>query len=70
MNICFVLPQMLRKPVGGYKMVYEYANRLSDNWHNVAILFLNDNALKRFKVPKLLRKEVSWDIYTGWTKMV
>lgn len=58
MNICFVLPQMLRKPVGGYKMVYEYANRLSDNWHNVAILFLNDNALKRFKVPKLLRKEL------------
>lgn len=56
MKICFVLPQMLRKPVGGYKMVYEYANRLSDEGHHVGILFLNDDALKRFPLPSYMRK--------------
>lgn len=55
MKICFVLPQMLKKPIGGYKMVYEYANRLSIEGHKVAILFLNENALERFHFPKVIR---------------
>lgn len=72
MNICFVLPQILRKPVGGYKMVYEYANRLSNNGHNVAILFLNENALERFKFPFWLRKafiEVFTQVEPKWFKL-
>ena len=72
MNICFVLPQMLRKPIGGYKMVYEYANRLSNNGHNVAILFLNENALKRFKLPLWFRKsfiEVFTRVEPKWFKL-
>ena len=72
MNICFVLPQILRKPVGGYKMVYEYANRLSNNGHNVAILFLNENALERFKLPFWLRKafiEVFTQVEPKWFKL-
>lgn len=55
MKICFVLPQILRKPIGGYKMVYEYANRLSAEGHDVAILYLNDTALSRFQIPHWLR---------------
>ena len=45
MNICFVLPRMSNKAVGGYKIVYEYANRLADRGHSVSILFLNTNYL-------------------------
>ena len=56
MKICFILPQILRKPVGGYKIVYEYANRLSDKGHKVDILFLNENALCRFRFPQFVKK--------------
>ena len=56
MKICFVLPQMLKKPIGGYKMVYEYANRLSAEGHDIGILYLNDNALSIFKMPSSIRK--------------
>ena len=45
MKICFILPQTLRKPIGGYKIIYEYANRLVDEGHKVVILFLNERAL-------------------------
>ena len=56
MKIYFVLPQILRKPIGGYKIVYEYANRLSKEGHDIGILYLNENALKRFYIPNFIRK--------------
>ena len=40
MKVCFVLPKFSRKPIGGFKIVFEYANRLSQKGHKVAILFL------------------------------
>lgn len=64
MDICFVLPQMLKKPIGGYKIVYEYANRLSAEGHNIGILFLNDNALVRFKMPSFFRY-IAIEIFTA-----
>ena len=63
MMICFVLPQMLKKPIGGYKIVYEYANRLTKDGYSVAILFLNENALHRFHMPRFI-KNVVIDIFT------
>ena len=64
MNICFVLPQMLRKPVGGYKMVYEYANRLSIKYHkilddlDVVINSLNASGVfERVQDKKVIKKE-------------
>lgn len=56
MNICFVLPRMSNKAVGGYKIVYEYANRLADRGHSVSILFLNTNYLKAYHIPRLVKK--------------
>ena len=29
MKICIVLPKFARKAIGGYKIAFEYANRLS-----------------------------------------
>lgn len=55
MKICFVLPQMVRKPIGGYKIIYEYANRLCERGHEVILLFLNENALQSFALPNGLR---------------
>lgn len=56
MKICFVLPKFTRQPIGGYKIIFEYANRLVENGEKVNILFINDGALQRFKIPDFLKK--------------
>lgn len=38
MKITFILPSYSRVPVGGYKVVYEYANGLSERGHQVAVV--------------------------------
>lgn len=55
MKICFVLPKFTYNPIGGYKIVFEYANRLVKDDHDVDILFLNDNAFSRFPVPQKIK---------------
>ena len=55
MNICFVLPQVSRQPSGGYKIVFEYANRFIKKGHEVSIVFKNDNAYKKFHLPEFIR---------------
>ncbi len=38
MKIAFVLHERSLRPVGGYKIVYEYANRLAERGHEVAVV--------------------------------
>lgn len=38
MKVTFVLPMYLNSPSGGFKVVYEYANRLSDFGYQIAIV--------------------------------
>lgn len=38
-NICFVLPGFSYKAIGGYKIVYEYANRLTEFGYNITIFY-------------------------------
>ena len=38
-SICFVLPGFSRHEIGGYKVVYEYANRLIDFNYDVTIFY-------------------------------
>lgn len=59
MNICFVLPGFSRRPSGGYKMVFEYANRLVEEKCDVSILFLNDEAFNRYHFPKAIKRFLS-----------
>lgn len=54
---------MLKKPIGGYKMVYEYASKLKKEGHDIGILFWNKNALKRYKFLYIIRYVVV-DIFT------
>lgn len=58
-TITFVLPNYSRIPIGGYKICFEYANRLVEDGFNVNILFLNQNALKRYIIPKQIKKIVA-----------
>ena len=39
MSICFLLPYWTDRPVGGYKVVYEYANRFAALGHRVTIAY-------------------------------
>lgn len=56
MRICFVLPGVARQPVGGYKMVYEYANRLVFEGCDVSILYLNQDTFKKYHLPLVVRR--------------
>ena len=56
MTMCFILPRFSKGAQGGYKMVYEYANRLTIKGHKVKIVYLNDNVMERFAVPTILKK--------------
>ena len=57
-NITFVLPQYPLHISGGYKMAFEYANRLANDNFNVTIIFLNDNAPHFLKIPSFFKKHI------------
>lgn len=60
MKVCFVLPRFSRRPIGGYKIVYEYANRLSLVGHEVSLLFINENTFIEYRVPAFLKNFCSY----------
>lgn len=57
--IYFVLPVFAREPCGGYKMVYEYANRLVDDGFDVSVLYLNDNIFRHYNIPKFIKYPIA-----------
>lgn len=59
MRICFVLPGVARQPVGGYKMAFEYANRLVKENHEVLILYLNQDLLKNYSAPLVVKRKIA-----------
>ncbi len=46
MKILFILPGIMTKPVGGAKVVYEYANRFASEKNEVTILYLYPKKIK------------------------
>ena len=58
MKINFVLPNNFNKPIGGYKIVYEYANKLSEEGNDVFITFMlyDKTPFQYGKLRGLLRK--------------
>ena len=52
MNIAFVLPAIADYPIGGYKIAYEYANRLQKKGHQVMVYHVH-NAISRKGFPKI-----------------
>ncbi len=50
-RICFLLPQPMLYPIGGYKVVYEYANQFVMAGWDVAICFSQYDLRKSRRVP-------------------
>lgn len=46
-DVCFVLPGWALTPVGGYRVVYEYASLLAERGHSVAIVHLRMSHMRR-----------------------
>lgn len=63
MKICFVLQKFSINPVGGYKIAFEYANRLIERNHEVSILFINESALGSYNFPRTI-KGIICDFFT------
>lgn len=59
MNLVFVLPKVSRYPVGGYKIVFEYANRLCAKGHNITLVFLNQDFMSKYPIPASVRKRIA-----------
>jgi glycosyltransferase involved in cell wall biosynthesis len=51
MRITFVLPEFSALPVGGYRVVYEYANRLTFRGHHVSVVHARGFIVSRPKNP-------------------
>lgn len=69
MNICFCLPSLYFKPIGGYKIVYQYANLLSKKGNNVTIVYVCKNRFRKlhlhsrivqFLCQFLIKNDKSW----------
>ncbi len=62
MRITFILTSYSRKPIGGFRVVYEYANRLVKNGHQVNIVYPKQlkNLPDRLSLYRKVRKEVGY----------
>lgn len=58
MKIAFVLPRDKNDAIGGFKVVYEYANRLLKRGHEVTIIYNNTNTLERYQIPLSIKQFV------------
>ena len=51
-----MLPRISPVPIGGYKMVYEYANRLVADGFDVAIFYDNTAVMEKYKLPEVVKR--------------
>lgn len=51
-KISFILPSTGNVPIGGFKIVYEYANRLSERGHKVVLIHVH----RKIRTSNLLKK--------------
>lgn len=58
MKITFVMPGYPKKPVGGYRIIFQYANELASRGHDLTIVF--PAILKKAPIPKGLNNHIKW----------
>ncbi|MBZ6014017.1 glycosyltransferase family 4 protein [Leuconostoc gelidum subsp. gelidum] len=63
MKITWVLPQNYDIPIGGYKIVYQYANHLVRLGHQVKIIFLQDPSYHEKGVFHNTMRSVYWFLF-------
>lgn len=54
-TILFILPGHPRKIVGGFKIVFEYANKLAVAGYQVKIGYIDKNSLSKYKIPEIFK---------------
>jgi len=61
-KVCFLLPAWCDQPIGGYKIVYEYANRLAERGWDVSILYAREGRYCGFwRLPlSFVRHPIVW----------
>src|SRR5262245_50724866 len=59
-KITFVLPMYLNSPSGGFKVVYEYANRLQERGHKVSVV--HPRNIERRSGASEIVKSLAWPI--------
>ena len=60
MRINFVLPFKIRKPAGGFRVMYEYANRLADLGYEIHITYPIKAKYVKYRLPFYLRVLMSY----------
>ncbi|MCO4476356.1 Phosphatidyl-myo-inositol mannosyltransferase [Streptococcus infantarius subsp. infantarius] len=58
MKLTFCLPEISQVPMGGYKIIFEYANRLTARGHEVSLVFLTHTVWNRVTKNKLIKSIV------------
>ena len=58
LNISIILPYPVTKPSGGPKIMYEYANKLSQNGHQLTIYHSIKRPYKKSKTPLFVKRTI------------
>ena len=72
MKIVFCLPNISKQPSGGYKIAFEYANRLQEYGHQVSIVFLTHTQYSRYTSSIFIKNAFGSlynCIYPRWFKL-
>lgn len=59
MKINFILPFKARRPAGGFRVMYEYANRLARRGYDVHITYPIETAYMNYRLPYAMRYALS-----------
>ena len=58
MRINILMPDIVRTPAGGHKVVYEYCNRLAADGFDVALYFFPGSIFSKFHLPESIRLKI------------
>lgn len=58
MKLVFVLPRISPVPIGGYKIVYEYANRLANDNIEVTVFYDNTHVMEKYCMPEFIKRKI------------
>ncbi len=58
MKINILMPDIVRTPAGGHKVIYDYSNRLAEDGYDVALYFFPGGIFSKFHFPERLRLQI------------
>lgn len=58
MRIIFVLPGYTRQPIGGFQMVYLYANEFEKRGYEVILYCINREVMQKYPIPRFIKNRL------------